>query len=423
MAGRNAFANAGSNEMRTRVITSCLSLLLIALLGAAPTVASDHYDTPTVIADPASDIGDLYAWISPDGKRLNLAMTIVGARFSDQLDYVFHIDSGAESARTSETVSIACRFEPAGIAECQAGNADRVRGDADTPTGLAGANGRLRVFAGLRDDPFFNNVKGTRSAYEAAAEALRRGATVDIAGCPKLDDAAVRDILDRWRHTGGRPATNFLAGWKTAALIVSIDVDAVDRGGNQLAIWAATHMATTQTVVATTLSRKFGAQIDRAGRPLTGNALLGPLDPEATSNRRKEAYNRAAPDKWPQFTADIERTLGLYDSFDGICGNQWLADPNAEPARRYRKFAELLADDRLLVNSAVTQCQRFMAVELAGADKPNTDCGGRTANDDAIDIYRSLLVDGSLDGVDDGVDVDDATHSIAEFPFFAPASD
>ena len=32
----------------------------------------------------------------------------------------------------------------------------------------------------------------------------------------------------------------------------------------------------------------LGAQIDRAGRPLTANALLGPLAPDDVSDRRKE---------------------------------------------------------------------------------------------------------------------------------------
>jgi hypothetical protein len=36
--------------------------------------ASDHLDTPTVIADPAADIGDIFAWTSSDGRRLNLVM-------------------------------------------------------------------------------------------------------------------------------------------------------------------------------------------------------------------------------------------------------------------------------------------------------------------------------------------------------------
>ena len=43
--------------------------------------------------DPAADIGDLYGWMSEDGRRLNLAMTIVAHAFSDQLQYAFHVDS------------------------------------------------------------------------------------------------------------------------------------------------------------------------------------------------------------------------------------------------------------------------------------------------------------------------------------------
>jgi hypothetical protein len=46
--------------------------------------ASDHLDTPTVIADPRADIGDVYAWMSPDSRQANLVMTIVGHTFSDK---------------------------------------------------------------------------------------------------------------------------------------------------------------------------------------------------------------------------------------------------------------------------------------------------------------------------------------------------
>jgi hypothetical protein len=60
----------------------------------SPALAADHLDTPTVLADPAADMGDLYAWTSADGQRLNLVMDIVGRRFSDQVQYVFHVESG-----------------------------------------------------------------------------------------------------------------------------------------------------------------------------------------------------------------------------------------------------------------------------------------------------------------------------------------
>jgi len=42
------------------------SELVVALLVPVRGNASDHLDTPTVTADPAADIGDLFAWTSAD---------------------------------------------------------------------------------------------------------------------------------------------------------------------------------------------------------------------------------------------------------------------------------------------------------------------------------------------------------------------
>ena len=68
-------------------------------------------------------------------------------------------------------------------------------------------------------------------------------------------------ILYEWRHTDGGPATNFLAHWTSSALVISVDLDALDRGGRMLAVWGSTETA----------ARRF----DRLGRPLSKNALLG----------------------------------------------------------------------------------------------------------------------------------------------------
>jgi hypothetical protein len=163
----------------------------------------------------------------------------------------------------------------------------------------------------------------------------------------------------------------------------------------------------------------LGAPIDRIGRPLTGNALIGPLGPDDVSDARKEAYNRAPEAEWPQFTDDIQRTLGLYDGFDGVCGNQWLADRSAGAAMRYRTLAARLADDRLWVDSASTVCTQYLAVELAAPGARSTDCGGRTPGYDVVDVFRSLLVLGTTAGVDDGIARDDRVHSTTEFPFLA----
>jgi len=166
----------------------------------------------------------------------------------------------------------------------------------------------------------------------------------------------------------------------------------------------------------------LGAPIDRVGRPLIGNALLGPTDPADASNRRKEQYNRAAPGAWPSFIPDMERTLALYDGLERTCGNQWLADPRGAPALRYRGLATLFADDRLWVDSRSTRCTEYLAVERAALATPGAttpDCGGRTPNYDVNNRFRSLLIRGTPDDPVDGVVRDDHEHSTAVFPFLA----
>jgi hypothetical protein len=118
----------------------------------------------------------------------------------------------------------------------------------------------------------------------------------------------------------------------------------------------------------------------------------------------------------------MARTLAIYDAFDGKCGNQLLADAKATSPARYRSLATVLADDRLWVNSESTICGEFFSVELAalaGDTSMNIYCGGRTPNDDAIDVYRSVLSMGRSKGIDDGVDRDEREHSSTDFPFLA----
>jgi hypothetical protein len=371
--------------------------------------AANHLDTPTVITNPRADIGDLYAWMSGDGRRLQLAMTIVAHEFSPVISYTFHVDSGAAFGATSATVAITCRFGAANAVDCRVADVDRAVGGASAEAGLASQKGRFRVFAGVRDDPFFNNVKGSRAAYEAAAAALPR-VTRDPASCPQFGASTAREILEQWRMTEGGDGRNFLAGWTPASLVIEIDREVVARGGPMLGIWAATSVP--------------GRQLDRMGRPLTENALLATLGPDQAADELKERFNATTPRAGARFVHEIEKGLQLYDSFDGVCGNQLLA--SAAPETRYRELASLLADDRLWVNALASDCKQFFAVELAHAAGERafaSDCGGRTITQDAIDVYRSLLVMGKPTGVDDGVTGDDGEHSLTQFPFLAaPAS-
>ena len=380
------------------------ALAALALLGGQAH-ASDHLDSPTVIADPRADIGDLYAWTAPDGRHLNLVMAIVGHSFSDRLTYAFHIDSGRKFGATSASVTIACRFPAPGQADCRLGD-DIAAGAAETAQGLRSRSGRLRVFAGLRDDPFFNNVRGTRAAYNVADRALKAGAPLDAAGCATFDAPTVAAIRHEWSHTEGGPAKNLLAGWTPASIVVQVDLKAVAKGGPILAVWGDT-----------TSSQR---RIDRAARPLTGNALLGTIASDAEQDSLKEAYNAATPTDGAQFVGEIEKGLALYDGFDGQCGNQLLADKTGP--HRYLRLAQLLADDRLWVSTGARTCTQLFAVELAAlAGRPTgRDCGGRAPSYSAVNVYRSLLADGTNASISDGLTRDEQPVSDADFPFLSP---
>jgi hypothetical protein len=393
-----------------RQLTAILTGLVLCTTWAGMTRASDHLDSPATVANPAADIGDVYAWTSPDGKQLNLVMTIQGHAFSNKLQYVFHIDSGKAFGRITATTSILCRFAAANAIKCSVGSTDSASGDPTDPAGLEGRNHRFRVYAALRDDPFYNNVKGLLGAYQAAGAAIKNGAVLDGAGCAHFDEAAVKAIVNQMGHTEGGPAQNLLHKWTVSAIVVSVDLSAISGGGKLLAIWGSTY-----------IGRK---PIDRMALPFVKNTLLGiaPFSTDDASGVRREEFNAALPTSSAEFIADLQKTLAFQDSLDGKCGNQVLATAEETPAR-YLPLAKLFAEDRLWVNSASTVCTQFFAVELAnlaGDRSMRSDCGGRSPTYDAPNVWRSLLIAGMSTGITDGLHQDERPPSAAQFPFLAP---
>ncbi len=392
----------------SRILRAAAAGLAWALASGAAE-ASDHLDSPAVIADPRIDIGDLYAWMAPDGAHLNVLMSIVGHSFSDTARYVFHFESGPRFGQTRARLALTCRFPSPAETDCRLSSGDHAIGDARDEAGLASRRRSFRVFAGMRNDPFFNNVRGTRAAYQIAMDAIEGGLQADGAGCPALPATTSGALLDAWRHTDGAPGRDFLAGWTPSVIAVSLDLLTAARGGPLLAVWASTEQGR--------------AQVDRAGRPLTGNALLGTLASAAVRDRMKEDWNGTIPQRSARFAPLIAEGLAFYDGFDG-CGNQWLADRAIADAHRYETLAALLADDRLWVNSAARVCTTLFAVErvaLGGEGALAVDCGGRAPTYDSVNVYRSLLVDGRTASVDDGVHRDEGGASDSAFPFAAAA--
>ena len=169
-----------------------------------------------------------------------------------------------------------------------------------------------------------------------------------------------------------------------------------------------------------TAARRF----DRVGRPLSKNALLGLTDAEGVDDTLKESVKSGEPATSARFVPDMEKSLAFYDGLDGACGNQLLIASKADSGGAVPPLALLLADDRLWVNAASTTCTQLLRgrarESLSGRADLNGDCGGRTPTYNASNTWRSLLVKGSLTGIDDGLDHDEHEPSTTEFPFLAP---
>src|SRR5258708_26912281 len=137
-------ASADSSRRFTEVfkIKILVALVLFAAL-AAMARASDHFDSPATVANPQADIGDVYAWTSPEGRQLNLAMTIQGHTFSDKVQYALPVDSGKVFGQPCASTPIVCNFAAATAINCKVGNEDSASGDPTDPPGLEGRNHRF----------------------------------------------------------------------------------------------------------------------------------------------------------------------------------------------------------------------------------------------------------------------------------------
>lgn len=236
-------------ECRSRVCHRLAGVVAAALLLVPVLVpAADHEDSPSVRLDPTADFGDVLAWMSPDAADLNLIATVVrnatpASRFSDAVQYVFHTrSSDTFGGDAASPVNVICQFE--GVDEqtvsCWAGNESYVSGDASDPAGLVSDDGKLRVFAGLRNDAFFFNSAGfnaTRALVIDAAPSLE----FDAAGCPQLDEPTSNALVTQLMTApGGGPAVDNFGNANILVLAVSVDKSIVTGGGPIVGVWGST---------------------------------------------------------------------------------------------------------------------------------------------------------------------------------------
>lgn len=228
---------------------------LLLLLTAPIALAADHTDGPAASADPSADITDLFAWTSADGKSLNLVMDVFPAattasKFSNTVQYVFHTTSHpAFGMAAGGSEDIICTFDAAQNVSCWAGS-EYLSGNANVASGLASGDGKLLVYTGLRDDPFFFNLDGFKhAAADVKATAAAGGLPApDAAGCYNLGNPGTSGtiasvIVKDLTHAsdGTSAAVDHFSKLNVLALVLQVDLSVVNKGGPVVGVWASTN--------------------------------------------------------------------------------------------------------------------------------------------------------------------------------------
>lgn len=159
-----------------------IEALLLTLVCAAPVRAADHVDAPNTQTDPATDITDVFLFRGDAGKLVGAICfggqptprpLITRAYFDPDVLYTFNIDTDGDT--TAPEFSIRIRFGRNALGQAgieienlPGAGARYVFGPVEQV--INGPNG-LRLYAALRDDPFFFDVQGfnaTLNSFEGA---------------------------------------------------------------------------------------------------------------------------------------------------------------------------------------------------------------------------------------------------------------
>lgn len=159
--------------MRNRWHLLALTVAMLAGAGAFVVLqgnAADHNDAPGISLDVKLDINDVYAFRSPtNSDNLVIVATVnpflggspSGDLFSSSGRYQFHVDDEDADLLDDATVTFTFSGSPQ-TWRAEGLGASALTGQV-TPVGAAPViydSGGIKIFCGLRDDPFFFDLAG-----------------------------------------------------------------------------------------------------------------------------------------------------------------------------------------------------------------------------------------------------------------------
>ena len=334
---------------------------------------SDHIDGPRQLADPASDLSDLFAFTSPESAdRTVLALCVFpsagpSALFSNAVDYtiaVRHIHAvgvgdAAQFQPADQEYRFSCRFtalergtdaaKPVQRGTCTLPGGQVVELVVNDERGATTPDKVFRVYAGLRSDPFY-------LAWQMSGAQMKKG-------------------------------PNLLEHDNVLSIVIEFETSrVVDLGKGSLlgAIAETTPLPRYRSVIGSPPPR-----FDWVGRPEQTNMRLNNGKLPGAQDLR-DLWNQQTPfaiaeDLKPLFRKRLIDSLTEWDLRDGMA--QWTP---AEIAAS----ANVFLDDFLLLDVAkpINDLSHFEIEKSTLRGVAHRTGGGRTVNANVIDILTTWMV-------------------------------
>lgn len=365
---------------------------------------SDHASGPRAFADPVVDITDMYVFPTPQRPgHLTLVLNVfpfagASALFSDAVEYRFRLrptaiaakGGGAAFAVAEKEYTVKCRFavpvkrDGGPLVQegtCTISTGSRVSFRVNDEQG--GQADGLRVFAGVRLDPFFFD------------------------GVKALQTIVTRKLSFEAKGTATVYRQNVLS------IVIELDITKTIAAGDGPLFAVVGETMTTGSL---------NVRLERFGRAEVKNFLLLAKDFDLVNRdvELRDLYNqedafKLGPAYASAFRARVNANLSFWDGLDGK--TDWPADDHGtHPLMQF-----LLADFMLVDVSKPFAEDTYLEIERSVLKNvPHETCGGRWLNDDAIDTFLTFLVNGGKGPrISDGVDQATVPAS-RTFPYLAP---
>ncbi|MFN0155367.1 MAG: DUF4331 family protein [Gaiella sp.] len=356
-----------------------LVLALSALVAAAITAAvasgpdrasaADHLDAPGLTPPGGNtqlDLTDVYAWRAKNGNTV-LAFNVNGASkpgdkpvfasgvptvgSSKGVSYNLNVDNNGDAVADVKLAVTFGKPDANGVQDLTLWrNGKSILIGQSTAPGkkvvTINRAGKVKAFAGLREDPFFFDLDGFINIL-AALDDDKTNDAKSLVGCKA-------------------PRKDFFAGLNVSGIVIELPPSLLTAGGSKIGVWATTTVG--------------GKQIDRMGRPAINTVFIPnnpfPGEQKGQVPSKKNTFNKSQPkDDQAKFRSEVVNTLQVLFSLNDAAG-----DDKTDDAKQINGLADVLLPDILTFDTASSD--GFL--------------NGRKLSDDVIDAELNLVTEGTV---------------------------